>query len=137
MFEQFDDCEQFDGDRTVFEVITIYYFLYEFVYKDVMRSSAIASNIHEKLCWWSEQILPSADKESPYPLGNGFLRALESRFLVSKNEAQCSHFRPMGPFSWDMGNFVLNILCFVKKWCLFYWLSHCKYLRYENEEKKL
>ena len=38
-------------------------------------------------------------KESPYPPGNGFSRALENRFLVPKNEAQCSYFRPMSSFS--------------------------------------
>ena len=41
----------------------------------------------------------NTNKENPYPPGNGFSRALESRFLVPKNEAQCSHFHPMGPFS--------------------------------------
>ena len=38
-------------------------------------------------------------KESPYPPGNGISQALESRFLVPENEAECSYFRPMGPFS--------------------------------------
>ena len=55
------------------------------------------------------------NKESLYPPRDGFSRALESQFLVPKNEAQCSHFRPMGPFSLDMGNFTSNILYFVKK----------------------
>ena len=54
-------------------------------------------------------------KESPYPPGKEFSRSLESRFMVPKNEAQCSHFRSMGPFSWDMSNFISNILYFVKK----------------------
>ena len=30
------------------------------------------------------------NKESAHPLGNGFWRALESQFLVPKNEAPCS-----------------------------------------------
>ena len=37
-------------------------------------------------------------KESAHPLGNGFSRALESRFLVPKNEAQCSYFHLIRPF---------------------------------------
>ena len=32
----------------------------------------------------------TSHKESAHPLGNGFWRALESRFLVLKNEAPCS-----------------------------------------------
>ena len=40
----------------------------------------------------------------------------------------CWQFHPMGPFSWDMGNLISNILYFIKKWCLFYWVSFCKYL---------
>ena len=61
-------------------------------------------------------------KESPYPPGNGFSRALESRFLVPKIEAQCSHFRLMGALSLDVVNLISK---------------PCKYLRYENEEEKL
>ena len=52
---------------------------------------------HYRLC----SIIPSqkllvpnicrpTDKESAHPPGNGFSRALESRFLVPKNEAQCA-----------------------------------------------
>ena len=40
----------------------------------------------------------STNRRVNIPLGNGFSRSLESRFLIPKNEAQCSHFRPMGPF---------------------------------------
>ena len=102
---------------------------------------------------WTHRLIPQVDnwvnrkhgevnyylthKESPYPPGNGFSRALESLFLLPKNEAQCSQFHSMGPFSWDMGNLITNFLYIVKKWWLFYWLSHCKYLRYKNEEEKL
>ena len=35
-------------------------------------------------------------KESAHPPGNEFSRALESRFLVPKNEAQCSYFHLIG-----------------------------------------
>ena len=66
--------------------------------------------------WWH--------KESPYPPENEFPRALERRFLVTKKEAERSHFRPVGLFSWNVGNFISNILYFVKKGCPFYWLSH-------------
>ena len=59
-------------------------------------------------------------KESPRPLENGFSRALKIRFLVSKNEDQCPHFRLMGPFSKDMGNLISSILNFIKKLCLLY-----------------
>ena len=57
-------------------------------------------------------------KESVHPPGKRFSRALESRFVVPKNEAHGSYFHLTGPFSWDMGHLVSNILYFVKKWCL-------------------
>ena len=61
------------------------------------------------------------DKVSSYPPENGFSRSLESRFLsVLKNDAQCSHFRPMGPFSLDIVNLISYIRYFVKKWRFFY-----------------
>ena len=39
------------------------------------------------------------NKVSAHPPENGFWRALKSRFLVPKNEAQCSYFYLIGPFS--------------------------------------
>ena len=44
----------------------------------------------------------NTNKQSPYPPGNGFSQALDNRFLIPKNEAQCSHFRSMGLLSWDI-----------------------------------
>ena len=58
-------------------------------------------------------------KVSAHPPENGFSRALEIRFMVPKNETQCSFFHLIEPFSWDIGNFILNILYFVKKLCSF------------------
>ena len=43
------------------------------------------SSVHD-----NPQLSKSTNKESAHPLGNGFWRALESRFLVPKNEAPCS-----------------------------------------------
>ena len=51
----------------------------------------------EKLCVGVEVF--STNKENAYHPGNGFSRALESRFLVLENEAQCSYFHLIGPFS--------------------------------------
>ena len=65
-------------------------------------------------------MLISTYKESPYPPRNGLSRALESRFLIPKNEAQRLHFRPIGPFSLDISNLISKILYFVKKRCFFY-----------------
>ena len=47
--------------------------------------------------------------------GKRISQALESRFLVPKNEAQCAKFHLIGPFSGDMGNLISNILYFIKK----------------------
>ena len=43
--------------------------------------------IIEKISFWHEK---NTYKESAHPPGNGFSQALESRFLVPKNEAQCA-----------------------------------------------
>ena len=121
----------------------IYYIIKQthlYVIVDFKESTTHFTHLHNSAtefldCCGNLKLL--TNKESPWPPGNGFSRALESRFLVPKNEAQYWYFRPMGPFSWDMGNLVSNIVYSVKKWCLFYWMSHRKYLRYENVEEKL
>ena len=60
-----------------------------------------------RLGWHKQQTATSARsrnnwhtyKGRPRSPGNGFSRAFESRFLVTKHEAQYSYFRPLGPFS--------------------------------------
>ena len=95
----------------------------------IIAVSLKLSRISSILSSGGERTISFSYKDSAHRPENRFSRALESRFLVPKNESQCSYFHLIGTFSWDMDNFISNILHFVKKWWPFYWLSHCKYLR--------
>ena len=74
---------------------------------DIASRGIEPAKIENYHLWWqgpdwlvkASSAWSTTDKESAHPLGNGFSRALESRFLVPKNEAQCSYFHLIGPFS--------------------------------------